>query len=75
MKDLIDFYAYCISEVYVHSHDKMSHQYLLHYLDMDLNVALNDNVKNKKPKYDASLIFPNLDFGLTLKQTETVLYI
>ena len=72
MKDLIDFYAYCISEVYVHSHDKMSHQYLLHYLDMDLNVALNDNVKNKKPKYDASLIFPNLDFGLTLKQTETL---
>ena len=53
----------------------MSHQYLLFYLDMDLNVALNDNVKNKKPKYNASLIFPNLDFGLTLKQTETVLYI
>ena len=72
MKDQIDFYAYCMSEVYVHSHDKMSHEYLLHYLDMDLNVALNDNVKNKKPKYDASLIFPSLDFGLTLKQIETL---
>ena len=69
---LLNFYAYCQSEVYTHSQNQKSHQFLLYYLDMDVKIAINDNLKNGKPQYDASLIFEEIYFNLSLKQMATL---
>ena len=70
--NILNFYSYCLSEIEIHSKDKVSHQYLLHQFDMDLKISLNDNLDNQQPKYSASLIFPEINFCLTLKQTQTL---
>ena len=70
----LDFYAYCLSEIYVHSKSNKSHQYVLHNIDMTLNATINDNInKNMKPEYKADLDFPEVVIKFSLKQIETIL--
>ena len=70
----LDFYAYCLSEIYVHSKSNKSHQYVLHNIDMTLNATINDNInKNMKPEYKGDLDFPEVVIKFSLKQIETIL--
>ena len=73
LQDQFGFYTYCMSEVYVHSRKFDSHQYLLHQLDVTVNVALNDNPNNGEPKISAKVGFPQILLGISLKQIRTVL--
>ena len=72
LKDSFDFYSYCQSELDTHIHSKQSHQYLLYKLDLEFRVSLNDNVKNTKPKAQASLQFRNIELYITLTQISTL---
>ena len=73
LQDQLGFYTYCMSEVYVHSRKFDSHQYLLHQLDVTVNVALNDNPNNGEPKISAKVAFPQILLGISLKQIRTLL--
>ena len=67
-----DFYSYCISELNCHMNNIKAHQYLLHLLNMDFRISLNENVKNGKPKAEVSLIFPKINLNINLKQVQTL---
>ena len=70
----LEFYAYCLSEIHVHSKDEKSHQYILHNIQMDLNATINENInKNSKPEYTGDLEFPEVVIDFSLKQIETIL--
>ena len=70
----LDFYVYCLSEIYVHSKNDKIHQYILHNIDMKLNATINDNInKNLKPEYIGDLDFPIVVIDISLKQIETIL--
>ena len=73
LKDKLNFYTYCMSEIYDHSKHFDSHQYLLHQLDLTIKVALNDNVDNREPKYSAKVILPQILLAISLKQIRTLL--
>ena len=73
LKDQMAFYTYCMSEIYAHSRQFNSHQYLLHQLDLSVKVALNDNVNNGEPKYSAKVTFNQILLGISLKQIRTIL--
>ena len=75
LKDRFNFYTYCLSEVYVHSRKFESHQYILHQLDLDVKLAMNDNVQNEQPKISAKVAFPQILLSLSLKQIKTILKI
>ena len=75
LADQLNFYTYCMSEVYVHSRKFEAHQYLLHQLDLSVKIAMNDNVNNKQPKYSAKIAFPQILLGVSLKQIKTALKI
>ena len=70
----LDFYAYCLSEINVHSRNARTHQYILHNIEMKLNATINDNInKNLKPEYIGELDFPEVVIDISLKQVETIL--
>ena len=70
----LDFYIYCLSELYVHSKNAKTHQYILHNIEMELNATLNENItKNLKPEYIGDLEFPIVVIDFSLKQIETIL--
>ena len=73
LKDQLGFYTYCKSELYVHSKEFKSHQYLLHQLDLTVKLALNDNVNNGEPKITAKVSFPQILLSISLKQIKTSL--
>ena len=73
LKDQLSFYTYCMSEVYVHSKIFNSHQYLLHQLDLSIQVSLNDNVNNGQPKINAKVAINQILLGISLKQIRTML--
>ena len=73
LRDQLNFYTYCMSEVYVHSRKFEAHQYLLHQLDLSVKVSINDNVNNRQPKLKAIIAFPQILLGISLKQIKTLL--
>jgi len=73
LEDSLDFYAYCLSELNVHSRDVNAHRYLLYDLTTKLQVAMNENVKaNEKPKIAASVIIDALNLNIELKQLTVI---
>ena len=70
----LDFYTYCLSEIYVHSKNGKAHQYILHNIQMELDATLNENInKSLKPEYIGDLEFPIVIIDFSLKQLETIL--
>ena len=70
----LDFYVYCLSEIYHHSNEEKSHQYILHNIEMELNATINENInKNLKPEYIGGLEFQYIIIDFSLKQIETIL--
>ena len=70
----LDFYTYCLSEIYVHSKIDNSHQYILHNIQMELDATINENInKTLKPEYIGDLDFPVVVIDFSLKQIETIL--
>ena len=70
----LDFYAYCLSEIYHHSNEAKSHQYILHNIEMELNAIINEDInKNLKPEYIGDLEFQYIVIDFSLKQIETIL--
>ena len=70
----LDFYVYCLSEIYYHSNEEKSHQYILHNIEMELNATINENInKNLKPEYTGDLEFQYIIIDFSLKQIETIL--
>ena len=70
----LDFYVYCLSEIYYHSNEGRSHQYILHNIEMELNATINENInKNLKPEYIGDLEFKYIIIDFSLKQIETIL--
>ena len=70
----LDFYIYCLSELYVHSKNQKAHQYILHNIEMELNATLNENItKTFKPEYIGDLEFPVVVIDFSIKQIETIL--
>ena len=75
LKYLLNFYTYCLSEVYVHSTIFRLRQLILYQLDLDVNLAMNDNVQNEQYKISAKVAFPQILLSLSLKHIKNLLNI
>ena len=65
----IKFYSYCLCEIA----EKINHQYLVHNLDVDLNVAYNPNyLTNQKMCWLVDVTVKSLELSLDMKQVETI---
>ena len=74
LKEELSFYAYCMSELKVHSLEFQSHQYLLYQLNLTTHLTLNNNTKNKKqPILYMKADFPQILFNVTFKQIRVIL--
>ena len=60
LKEELNFYYYCRSELDVHSRDIGAHQYLLFQLNLITRINLNNNIKNKKPIFLMDAEFPQI---------------
>lgn len=74
LQDEVNFYTYCMSELYHHSKNIDSHHYLLFDLTTSVQTSINDNVKeNLLPKMSINLLIENLILNMELRQL-TVLF-
>ena len=61
LKEELNFYYYCKSELLVHSQKENAHQYLLFQMNSSTNISLNNDVKNQKP-----ILFMNTEISQIL---------
>ena len=68
-----DFYRYCLTEVYESIKDINSHHYILFNLKLLLKGSINENLKNGKPKFMASLQSEQIKIGINLIQLKAII--
>ena len=73
LKESLDFYLYCESEIDDYSKDKNSHKYLLKDLNFEVKLTLNEEFeKNKEPMIDAVLETSTIFTQITNKQMKAL---
>ena len=73
LKDSLDFYLYCESEIEDYSKDKNSHKYLLRELNFVIKLILNEQYeKNKAPMIDGLLEISTIFTQITNKQMKAL---
>ena len=61
MKDSLNFYLYCESEINEYSKDVKYHNYLLRELNFDIKLILNEKYEdNKEPLINVAIDIPNI---------------
>ena len=70
---LIDYYRFCLSEVYEHINNYTSHDYILYNLGLLLKVSINENLKNGKPKIEISCKMNEIKIGINLVQIKALM--
>ena len=69
LKDSLNFYLYCESEINDYSKDLEYHEYVLRELNLDIKLILNENYKeNKEPLIDAVIETSTIFTEITNKQ-------
>ena len=74
LKDTLNLYAYCMSELNIYGKDEKSHKYILYNLILDLKFQMNNNYKdNLIPKFFFDIIFPSISINLQISQIKALL--
>ena len=74
LKDKLNFYAYCMSELNVYSKDEKSHYYILYNLILDIKLSMNEKFKeNLLPNYYIDIEFPKISFAIQMKQINALM--
>ena len=72
-KEDFNFYAYCMSELKIHSKKFNSHEYILYQLDLSLKMTINNNFKNKQPIFAMNIDIPQILLNASFKQIQVLL--
>ena len=70
--DRLNFYRYCLSEVYEHINNYNSHHYILFNFKIILIISMNENLKNGKPKIELHCELNEIKLMLNLVQIKTI---
>ena len=74
LKDNLEFYTYCLSEINIHSKNSFIHQYLLFRCSLSVDILINTKNKiNKLPSTSISVEVPQILSMITLTQLESIL--
>ena len=74
LKNSLNFYAYCISELNVYGKDEKAHYYLLYNLILDIKLSMNDKFKeNLKPNYSVDIELPKISLAIQMKQINALM--
>ena len=65
---MLNYYRYCLSEIYEHFKDDSSHSYILHNLGILIKASINENMKNGKPKIMLDCLINGINLELNLIQ-------
>ena len=73
LKDSLNFYLYCESEIDDYSKDEKYHNYLLRELNFDIKLMINEKfAENNQPQIDATLEIPTILTQITNIQMEAI---
>ena len=70
---MLDYYQYCLSEIYEHINDFNSHQYLAFNLGFLIKLSINENIKNGKPKIEVDCKLNEMFVSISLVQLKALL--
>ena len=74
LKNSLNFYAYCISELNVYGKDEKAHYYLLYNLILDIKLSMNDKLKETlKPNYIVDVELPRISLTIQMKQIKALM--
>ena len=74
LKEIYDFYAYCMCELNVYNKDIKLHNYILYNLKFELKAKINKNFeKNNLPNYSFEMDFENIFTKFKIKQIKCIM--
>ena len=73
LKDSLNFYLYCETEMDEYSKNENAHSYLLRELNLDIKLIINEKIEeNKEPQIIAMIETSTISTNITNKQIESI---
>ena len=69
---MLNYYRYCLSEIYEHYKDNSAHNYILFNLGIKVKASINENLKNGKPKFMIDCVINKINLELNLIQLKAI---
>ena len=74
MKESLNLYAYCMSELNIYSKNYESHFYILYNLILDIKLSMNEKYeKNLSPRYYIDIRLQNFSFSIQITQINALM--
>ena len=74
LKDSLNLYAYCMSELNIYSKNYESHFYILYNLILDIKLSMNEKYeKNLSPRYYIDIQLQNFSFSIQITQINALI--
>ena len=70
---MLNYYRYCLSEIYEHYKDNSAHSYILFNLGITVKASINENLKNGKPKFMIDCVINGINLELNLVQMKAII--
>ena len=70
---MMEYYSYCLTEIYENLNSPKSHQYLVYNLGFLLKLSMNENLKNGSPQYMADCELNKITMSVSLVQIKSVM--
>jgi len=74
LKESLNLYAYCMSELNIYSKNYESHFYILYNLILDIKLSMNEKYeKNLSPRYYIDIRLQNFSFSIQITQINALM--